>query len=861
MQRRLLYPLLVLLVAVALFILGGRNKERGRGSAADHALPTAAGGAPSAEDGARPWPAAAGGVAEARQLLDDPAPPGGHAGLLRLRAVRKEDGQPLPGTEFFVLEGEAVAADDLSALYATSPGIEELFASLGRRAVAGADGSVLVPRPAGESALIARAPGRFGVATLPAGGPAERVVELEGSATLKLRVTDADGAPAAGVPLGLRPALAGIWLRQARSGADGRADFQHVRALLPALPDQRLVVGARLLLAEPAEVEVLLDSIPAEPVHLVLPHTGSVEVQVRGSSGAPPAGLESVVLGRALPDPSLAPPPDPLRRAASPRVEATVGVDGRARFARVGLGLRLVARAVFADGGETSSEPFLGPTRAGQRVEWWIDADLGAVVLAGRLLRADGSPVTAAPVDAVLETPSLGAPSGRAQRLTTDAEGRFRSTWPLEPGAAPPDRLTLSLRNAGEAAPHAMARVTLPPALAAGEHHLGDILLEELPLLVAGRLIGPGDAGIPGAMLLVEERLVIAHAGGASSIWQTNFDWMARTDADGAFLLRGSAPLTPVRLAFRSAGYLPLERPFQPGESGLLLRAERGASLHGSVLLDESVPAGEVSVSALRSDAEAAQPRSARVADDGAFSWHDLAPGVYGLRIATGGSRGAVLFEVDGVLLAAGQENRDPRLQGIDLRERLRYFVIGLRDQDGAPVPSAVLREYGGRPEDGFYSAMRGLAPILTARWPLDLVVEAQGFRPELLNDVSEDRQVVLRRGLEVALVLEELPALAAGERLGVSLVPAEDDGFSAAGQGGFDGDGRCDLVLPGPGRYFALPTLWWSEGRTRARKHTLGDRETAALIEVREAAGVQVFTLRIDAAALARARAELGKG
>ncbi len=830
MNRRSLYPLLVLAAAVVLLLLQGPRE----GDAEEDA-----GGGEQEIEASKPEqaPAADRDPAGARSFLSPPVEPGEGGRWIELRVTDARDGSPLAEAEVLLLE---LGPEHAAAAEAAPAGLEARFRTLGRARRSGSDGSLRVPAPAGETAVLALHSSLAALATF---GPdsAERVeLELRPSPTLRVLLLEADGSPAPDRLVRLRPRDAAVWLQEGRTDGEGLATFPHLGLQIGGPGAAAELVAASPLLAHAAVESVFaLDAIPADPVILRLPATGTVEVLVDGV-GPPPTGRSSVQLRLAQPEAAATPP-----GALGDSVPAT---GGRARLP-VGLGLQLQARAPIDGADAPFGPPFAGPVRAGQTVTIRLDPEAGVLVLAGRLLHPDRRPVAERWIDAGLERPSLSGDSTHWTRARTNAEGDFLLRWPLEATAPRPDRLRLELRPPGSDQADAGLELVLPTPLSAGRVELGERVLVELPLLASGRLVDSQGAGIADALLMVEERYELNRPGGAQEMWQTNFEWSATTGQDGAFVLRGRLPELPLRLRLRAREFLPLVQPFRAGDRGLLLQAQRGASLRGSLLLPEGVPPSALAVLLHRTDAEAS-PNVAATDREAGFAWDRLAPGLYRVEVRAGGAAEA-LAEIDAVLVEAGQENRDPRLQQIDLRQRLRLIRIECVDPDGAAVGLAVVEEAGGTGEPRHWSAPHGEAQILSDRWPLDLRVRAAGFRSTTLRGVEQDRRVVLRRGLRVRLELAEPPQLPTGMRLGYTLLPADGEDFGSGQRAPLDADGRAELSLDAPGRYRVMPALWVSTSRSSVQRHSLGDPAAAAVIEVLELDELQRFPVGLDAEAL----------
>ena len=835
-MRRLAYPLLVLLAAALIALLGTPPQEDGGPQpVAPGAAPQAGGVAPAT--GAVPD----GGEDADRRALDPPVPIDGRSEpgpLLRVRDARGE--APAAGARVLLLDparlGERRAALEQLPWWE----LEARHADFGRAGRTDPAGELRLPPLSAGSSLFVRRGTAVGLLALDAPAGAEAVLELRlcESPAMTLEVLDEEGAAAAGVPVGLRPAGSPVWLFERTTDAHGRVVLEHLAPLFARLPSPALEAGVRLPLAAPPAVALDRDALEPGPHRLRLGPTGSVAVRVVGEDGAPPAPGGAVVLAAT----------SDLGRLGE---EQTVPLDdaGRAVFTRVGLGLRMECRFERDGRASGAAVAFPGPVWTGERVEHRLELSSTRLLLRGRVLDPDGAPRGDLELRARLERPSLGGPTEELV-LRTEADGAFESTWPWRPAAAPPDRLVLLEYAAGQTTPHARAELALPPLDGPGSHALGDAVMRPVPALVSGVLLDEAGAPMPGRLLHVEEWVPLADLGHGDGFWQTEPAWSARTDADGAFVVRGRAPLDRVRLSFRAPGYRPLRQPFAPGDRGLVLRAERGAELLGRLLLPEGVDPARL-VLQLRRLPNGPPFGPDRVADDGGFAWTALPTGEFSFRVVLGQTDDAPLAEVGPLAVQQGATTRDPRLDPVDLRDRIRLLRFRVSDPEGQPVAAAQVVEPGPGAARSFAAVRDGHGALLTARWPLDLEVRAEGYRPVRLSGVDGDREVVLRPGIRVTLRLDEPPVLDPGQRIGISLVPVAGDGIAGEVRGALGADGRVELVLPAAGDYLVLPALWTPRDRTGVRRDAIGRREEAARIRVADGDTPQEFAVPLDRAAL----------
>ena len=166
------------------------------------------------------------------------------------------------------------------------------------------------------------------------------------------------------------------------------------------------------------------------------------------------------------------------------------------------------------------------------------------------------------------------------------------------------------------------------------------------------------------------------------------------------------------------------------------------------------------------------------------FEWRSLRPGAYDLAVyARGGER--PLLTIRDVRVTAGPRTRDPRLDQIDLRERLRAVRIRVVGQHGEPLdrsmgvrimlddptPDAVLAAFD--PRDG-------VATIFTDKPAVNLLIVARGYRPRRTPAVTTETTttettVWLEPYPQITLRLAHgLPALPAGSRLRLFVLPKE---------------------------------------------------------------------------------------
>jgi hypothetical protein len=502
--------------------------------------------------------------------------------------------------------------------------------------------------------------------------------------------------------------------------------------------------------------------------------------------------------------------------------------------AREGSSARLEARAA-------------GPRSPGEEVELRLPVEGDSAILRGRVLDAAGAPLGARELCARLEE-AQGDPAARREwRLWTGADGRFALL--TAPRTALPAGARLALVALGpDGAELAIARLALPPELRAGSCELGDCVLRDLPLAAAGEVVDDGGQPVAGALV---------HASLAERALAST-----RTDESGRFAIRGEAAGQELWLSAEKSGLAGEPLAVHAPAPGLRLVLGRTGAIEGSVRLDASLERALVLVQAeleaLEPEPRLAGPVAAVLGPDGRFALPGLRPGSYCVRVVHAASAGT-LASVAGLRVVAGQTLRDPRLDPLDLRGGQRLLELELCDEHGLPVAQG--RAFS-RPSDEPEARWTAAEPagtrlrILCDGRPLDVSIAAEGYFRTELERVRESRRVTLQRGAELRL------ELAGGVQLpeppifvGVELTPLEagpSGGSAESRQAFFGPDGvlRCSESCAGALRARIVVAR---RGQGNAQLVHAGEAIPGTL-QVAASSSLQVFSIRVDPAALAAA-------
>lgn len=708
----------------------------------------------------------------------------------------------------------------------------------------------------GPRRIVAWAPGLLGSERIALPDPLDTParLELHPDWGVTAEVVHADGQPAAGVRLMLALQNASV---SSETDAAGRVRYEHV-GYVCATSGARARLGVDLLL-EPA-LTLEFASQPAEPVRFRLPALGGVALTVLDTDRQPVADGTQLELGLVRPGEARDVSPfAPDRRAR--RFELARG--GSARFEHVQLGheLELIVRLPAAVAERKSY--FLGPTRAGEWLEHTLVLEQDQSVLEFRALEAPGRPLVETELELLLSLRASFTRNEHAQQARTDAEGRFRLELPGELQEHDSRNLRVLARDASLGARVDLGR-SFPPGLVS----MGDLLLESAPLLVAGRVVDASGAGVSGAAIELEQAITEDEEGRRFWYWEELPQELV-SGPDGAFALHALLDAKELRLRARMGDGGSARVRTAVGTSALELRLERSGSLAGFLLLASSVPTAALGLALAPEQAESqadVQPSDTQLFDlhtdepqpgalepDGSFALGGLLPGRYRFSVRT--ESGAPLAEIPAVVIESGQECRDPRLQGLDLRASLhaRRFTLLF------PAPVSRLQGTLQYHPSGEPGALRHLGfhenpfVLVTELARFDGVLAVPGHRSVRLEDVGGDREIALIPALRVRLVLPPEVALPEPPTyLKAALAPLDDPHRIDWGAEIFDERREALSSAPAPG---TLKVVWLLERRSNggAMASTLSI-EPEQRVQVLDVGYEQRFELEVDPAALAAA-------
>ncbi|MBL9078716.1 MAG: carboxypeptidase regulatory-like domain-containing protein [Planctomycetes bacterium] len=711
----------------------------------------------------------------------------GTASPRRALVVRGDPPQPVADAEVLFVD-EADRADRLSGQ--TPPPREQWPELWGQRVRTDADGIAPLPAAPGTLLVAARADGEFAFAVLQHRRDSVTLL-LQPDESLELHVRRTDDRPAEGVPVCVLQALGKDEPHRACTGTSDAAGkvviphFQlHRRAADPAV--ERFAALAQLPGPVPVCVEFDGRPAPREPVVLRLPALASIELVVTDHRGTPllsPAWV--AVKSSAAVDTSL-----PFQYGANLLLRHAPKPPGAQsiRLEPVAGGAELQASVHFANDRRGIAIGVRTPPGDGANVRVELPLSERQVLLAGRCLRADGTPFGPGRLRASVWH---GERDLAVVDVFTLRDGRFDVVLARR-DEAPPFRLHLRVAPAdGEPAAPLGASCSLPELAHGRRIELGDLVLGELPPLVGGVVLDDLGAPIVGAEVQVQAHRPERRRGDP---WPGLPDLDGRTDDAGRFALHGDLPPGELRLRAGSPRHFAAVQPLHTGGQQMELRLERIGVVHGRALLPEWLADEAVTLrlqpfdEALREQQSVSVPLRRR--RGGRFTVQPLHAGRYDA-VLTVRNVAEPIVVVGDVFVQPG-DNRDPRLQELDLRQALFRYRLRAVDAAGRPVAfegpiQARLALPDGTTAEAGFRWQKGRAELITPSPQAELLFFGRGFAPQQRTFGPGDHDVFLTALRPALLELPGARALCGPERrVRVSAILTEPTGYPES-LGGID--------------------------------------------------------------------------
>lgn len=698
-------------------------------------------------------------------------------------------------------------------------------------------------------------------------------------------VVDAAGAPQSDVPVSvLVPTAFPPTFDRAMTGADGLARLAVPDAEARGTGEKKASVALAMPLDEPVEAPFDPELLPESPVRLVLPQTGTVVVRLVTPDRQP--FLEPAVVELQGPERGEVRIDGEGRNLV--RVAANAGV---ATFRFVGLGPPLEIAASPANPALRRVEGKLDGPRAPGETALTLECGGWATTVSGRLVKSDGKAMARTNLEVkipIVAGPSTTEPYSPAVDAMTGPDGKFVARFDVDPATVPPGEAQLGVKleqprvaNGIYVDRRQAVTAALPDSIRTGNADLGDVIVADLDLVAAGKVVDPEGAPVGGARLRIVER----SRTGWRSAWRMH-EIQAASAADGRFELRGKAQGASLGLAAEREGWRCLEPvPFEIGARDVKLVMSRAGAIEGSIAglgsRDTNVwTEAPIEVSIVKAGVDAPREKFSGTRDtadpdrhevdvfEGQFECKTLRPGTYTVEFYKTSLRErnpSVLLVVEGIVVKAGETTKDPRLQNIELAKLLKSLVVTVVDERGVPLKGVRVgaRAAGSSTEFGeFATGADGRATVATDVSPVEVIAAAKGYRSATLAQVAADATIKLEKTTPKRVTIRlaegvELPAppFSIGVKLEFLAAPGEKtpedapfyDPRNAEATTVYFGRERTAVIDVDDAGTYAVK-LWLYEEDARGRSGSGLDRKGFATVAVGDEGGSVTVTADPDA-------------
>ncbi len=753
------------------------------------------------------------------------AMPDASFGEVRIQVVDAKYKRPVHGAMVWLLNRNLSDSSSMMQRLALAEGVESLLDGISERGRTNQDGIVVLPFFGGEVKIAALHGEYFTFTTRDLGEDDPVVVELLPALNVPVKVVNSDGDPVAGVPVSLRLVFGGSWridLLHTFTDEDGNAVLENMGIFKEDLDvSESLFVGLQIPLSKPVEEqipmpkskeELLAYAWPAglEPLVLTMPDTGPVDVFLFDSDGEP--FLEEAPVYLYLVD-NLGNDPNRYDEQRSQAVRAAVtAVDGVAHFPWAELNKELYAECNF--GGDTKISSATGPAvdSADQAARLELFQIQGRAMVRGQLVLADGTPVPAQTIEAVIRTDTPRGMNDPRQPVVIGEEGRFNfATSPLQAKEAMTATMVFQITH-----DHRLlfASTPLPLPLTSGGLDCGTLELGEAPLIVSGSITRPDGKPAVAQDLKVEVKLLNS----ADSRWREDRALRSGTHSDGRFRITGLPLDARYRLKINAYATLPVSEEFALGTTDLDIQLSAANRLHGRVVADDFLKSHDIKALARFGDVFANSQEDyysfRKVSlNNFDFSIDGLPSSSVDIEFRLDQTN-EVIDVVRGLMPEGREEVLHPHLDPVDLRGKVFRHEVRAVDTDGNPVQRFTVA-WEGNGKESQVTSKNGVAHVVTTNPSLTALVLSRNHKTLRLEGLSGIAEVTLESPVVVRVVFEPPADIPDGYRLGVLMRPKSGPFYwERARTAFFNGNHRAGIRLGAPGRYLMTPYLEPTKGK-----------------------------------------------
>lgn len=757
-----------------------------------------------------------------RSLLPGTGPavlPDADFGEVRIQVVDAKYKRPVHGATVWLLNRNLSEGSAMMERLALANGVEHLLNEISESGRTNQDGIVVLPFFGGEVKVGALHGDSFAFTTRRLGGEDPVVVELRPALHVPVKVIDTAGKPVAGAPVSLRLSFGREWridLLHANTNEEGFALLKNVGLFKEESDLQAaLFVALPLPLQEPIEVQIPLPEDEQErfdfawpqdlePLTLIKPDTGAVDVYLHDVDGQPFMGSVPVYLY--LKSNIGADPKKQEERKRQAVRAAVTSVDGVAHFQWSELGEEVIAECNFGGDTQRSSITAMGPASKGTPVRVDLFQSKGRAMVRGQLLLADGTPLPQQTVEAVIHTNNPGQINEHRVPVMVGENGLFNfSIYPIPRRELMTADLVFRITHDRRLL---FASASLPLPISTGSFDCGALELSEAPLLISGTVLRPDGTPAIGLEMTVEVKLLR----GDNARWRQDRSLRTATHSDGRFRISGLALDGRYRLKMTPYYALPYSHEFAVGTRDLEITLTATRKLVGRVLSDDFIGRDDILAVATFDDVFADtkedqyQRQTARVFNN-EFELRNLPMAPVNLEFHLERTN-EVIAAVPGLLPKVGTEKFHPRLDPVDLRGRVFRYEIRAVDGDGKPIRSFSVA-WAMDEKRGQVNTQSYVAKVLTALPSLDATILSGSYRSLRVNDIHSDLEIVLQAPLAIGVRYSAETTLPVGYRLGVILQPTSGALIGQRSRGALlQGQKRATLKLSEAGRIRIRPYL-----------------------------------------------------
>ncbi len=708
--------------------------------------------------------------------------------------LERETGRPLPDAGVWWLARDEVEAARWRELQrgdaATLEALEHDGHAVELDALAGAE----LPWRASLARLWVRDGDREALRTIALDERAHHRIALARAEALTLRAVDGDGRPVRDVPVALAacPVVDGnltpqreepLHLVDAVTDRDGEVRCERGSRWLDEHVDGDGLATRQALIAAlafPCRDRRTTAIDPRDgckaPIELRPPLLADLRLRAALANDAP--RLVPVIVQIACAEPIAGPLPSFVAQRALPAgeaIEQVIEAAGRFRIEAESDDGKLVSDPIVVTAGAVATT-----TELLIRLKPRPPPPLGTIVV----LDPGNRPLATTEV-AWQPADKVDFPKPAAMLLgTTDPRGRLAVKLeslprPL-PGESSALQLYAGLIDGGDGGARLRGQLVLVKSSYADGEMLGQVVMAEVPRIVAGRVVSGSGAGLRDVALSIVDRDRAWMDHGRLALVEQSLGlrvhWNTRSGEEGRFEVHSRPTCTDVVIRAELRGWHHVatveEARLQPhdeasvGADQATVVMRRNGRARGRLLVEPGVSIARLALRSDPDDPDGAPLLRAELADDGRFEVEGI-PGRFTLQVvsrtdpAVAGqswTRAAhVLAEVADLAWVEDQFIVDPRLDPIDLRGALETIEVVARTPEGEPIAGARLFLVGSRDDvielaptaDPFGRAVVSV-PIGTPR----LVV---GTRDRLVQWTRFDRpqwELVLPPAPRVRLVL-----------------------------------------------------------------------------------------------------------